>query len=436
VSRARTGPPSRRRRVALVFGLLVILFTLFAFGVSVALDGRHPGLAADYDHFRSSDSAFEPTLSLYTRTRIVPGNVVSLLQNGDATFGAIWSGLRAAQRSIMVQQYFALPGAVTDTLARILSERARAGVTVRLLFDGHGASGMPERWYDSLRAAGVQALPLRPLTWQTLYRVGNRSHVRMVVIDDSIAFTGGFGFADDWLGNGAQPGEWRETNVRVTGPAAAQLRALFAATWFETTGELMPGADVSAAAGAHPDGVRAGVFHTAASPGHTPAEPFLALSIGSAEKRLYIASSYFVPDRGLRAQLIAAAQRGVDVRVLTAGRSTDVRVARYAGRYTYGELIAGGVRIFEYDPTMMHAKTFVIDGRWSSVGSMNLDGRSISFNDEANLVVFDAGFAAQMEAAFLDDLRRSTELTPALYAGRRWHERLLEWFATLGARML
>ena len=386
----------------------------------------------------SDGTTFEQAFSFHTGVRVEPGNVVQLLLNGDGTFPALWRDLRSARRTIHVQQYFSQPGAVADSLGAILAARARAGVRVRVLLDAHGSLALGRSWRARLTAAGVDVRALRPLEWSVLHRAGARSHVRVVAIDDAVGYTGGFGFADAWLGDGRTPSQWRETNVRVEGPVVAQLQSAFAAAWFETTGELLNAAPQAATVGDESGAqvVRAGVFHSTASAGHMHATQFLTLALRGAERRLWIASSYFVPDAPVRAMLMTSAQRGVDVRVLTAGRSTDVRVARYAGRYQYGELLRAGVRIYEYEPTMMHAKTFVVDGAWASVGSMNIDNRSLALNDEVSVVVFDRRFAAQMDSLFLFDLRSAKELTLRDFERRPLSTRVLEWLATLASSLL
>jgi cardiolipin synthase len=247
------------------------------------------------------------------------------------------------------------------------------------------------------------------------------------VIDGRVGYTGGFGLADYWLGDGRTEGHWRESNVRFEGPTVAALQAAFAAGWAEATGELLTG-DLffPPPAFQRVGNVKAGLMHTIPAIGSTPAERFLALSIAGARQKLYVANSYFVPDENFRQLLIAAARRGVDVRILTVGSETDVKTTWYAGRAYYDELIRGGVRIYEYQPSMMHAKSIVVDGVWSSVGTMNFDNRSLSFNNEIMLVALDAEFGGILERAFLSDLEFSHEVTPTDLANRSWLDRLLE----------
>lgn len=376
------------------------------------------------------DPLFAKSIELYTGTHIDQGNWVDILLDGEGTYPLLWNDLAAAKNTITVQMYFSQPGAVADTMARYLTERARAGVRVLLLLDAFGSGPLKKEWIEGLEEAGVEVAWLRPLHWYTLHRAAQRSHARVVVVDGEVGYTGGFGLADYWLGDGHTKGQWRESNVRFGGPTVASLQAAFAAGWVEATGELITG-DMFFPwpALAERGDVNAGLMHTSPSVGSTPAERFLSISLAGARKTLYIANAYFVPDGNLKALLIAAVKRGVDVRVLTAGPETDVKTTWYAGRAMYDELLEGGVRIYEYQPTMMHAKTMVVDSYWSTVGSMNFDNRSISFNNETNIVVLNEGFGQRMDGIFFDDLKRSHEMS--LEEVRNWplKVKLLSWGA-------
>jgi len=385
-----------------------------------------------------TDSLFAETMGLFTGTRIFPGNRVEQLLNGDGTYPRLWQDLAAARQTITVQMYFSKPGKVADAMKRVLIERARAKVRVLLLLDAFGSQTLKDEWLDELRSAGVEVALLRKLRWYQFHEASNRSHVRVVVVDGRVGYTGGFGLADYWLGNGRQKDQWRESNVRFEGPAVLQLQAAFAVAWAEATGELLTGdlyfpRDVLRSS---PGTQSAGLLFTAPSFGSTEAERFLALSIAGARKTLWITNSYFVPDDDFRRGLIRARQRGVDVRVLTAGEASDVKTTLYAGRWRYEALLKGGVRIYEYQPTMIHSKTLVVDGGWGTIGSMNFDNRSLAFNNESNIMVLDATFGAQLDSTFLDDLRYSKEITLAEFQRRGWWERTLEWGASLLSRLL
>jgi cardiolipin synthase len=354
---------------------------------------------------------FERTVQLFTGAALQTGNEVHVLANGDETYPALWEDLRGAQQSITLQTYFCKPGKMADTLAGIITERARAGVRVLFLFDAFGAQDLSDEYLDRLRSAGVRVASFRPVHWYSLHKAQHRSHIRVVVVDGCIGYTGGFGIDDNWYGNGLAKDQWRDTNVRFTGPAVAQLQATFADGWVEATGELITGDVFFPEPSPQEDSAcLAALFHSAPTIGSTPAARFVALSIASARERLYITNSYFVPVEDLVEILVHAARRGVDVRVLTAGPATDVKLTRWAGRGRYQQLLEGGVRIYEYQPTMMHAKTFVADDLWSSVGTMNFDNRSMVFNDESNLLILDPTVGARMNALFRSDLLHSREM--------------------------
>ena len=289
-----------------------------------------------------------------------------------------------------------------------------------------------------MRAAHVEIGLLRQLHWYSMHNASDRSHVRVVVIDGEVAYTGGFGLADYWLGDGRHPGQWRDSNVRFEGPAVMGLQAAFAAAWAECTGELIAGDTYfpKKAFTTHDGGVEAGLFFSSPTTGSTPAERFNALSIASARKTLYVTNSYFVPDDDFRKLLIQARQRGVDVRILTVSRATDVKTTWWAGRSRYEELLKGGLRIYEYQPAMMHSKTFIVDGMWGSVGSMNFDNRSLAFNNESNFVFLDAGFGATMDSTFMDDLTRSQEIVLSEFVRRPWYDKIIEHSAAMLSRLL
>jgi cardiolipin synthase A/B len=262
-----------------------------------------------------------------------------------------------------------------------------------------------------------------------------RMHTRGVVIDGRIAYTGGFGIADKWLGDGVQKDQWRDTNVRFEGPAAEELQAAFAAGWAEATGELISGEfffPLPIRAG----GTSAGLLHSMPTIGSTAAERFLALSVSGARKTLYISNSYFVPDDDFRQLLLDAVKRGVDVRILTEGPETDVKFTLYAGRARYEQLLVGGVKIYEYQNTVLHSKTLVSDGIFSTIGSMNFDNRSLAFNNETNLAILDARIGAQMDSLFFEDLKHAEVITPEWIEARPLWERFVMGFSNLISRVL
>lgn len=382
------------------------------------------------------DSLFARTIELFAGVHIEPGNRVDVLANG-ATYPRLWEDLRSARETITVQMYFSKEGAVADSMGKYLADKARAKVRVLVLLDAFGSQGLRGAWADRLKQTGVEVAWLRPLRWYTLDRATHRSHIRAIVVDGRIGYTGGFGLADYWLGEGRAENEWRESNARFEGHSVAQLQAMFASGWAEATGELITG-DLFFPPSAFADvgRVRAGVLHSLPTTGSTPAERFLALSITGARRTLYISNSYFVPDDDFRELLVRSAQRGVDVRVLTAGDKSDVKTTLYAGRARYPELLKGGVRVYEYQPSMMHAKTFVVDGIWSTVGSLNFDNRSLVFNNESNIVALDERVGATLDSLFLEDLRYAKEIKLDEFVRRSPIEKMLEWGASTLQRVL
>ncbi len=408
-----------------------------------------------------SDARFGATATLLTGTRLTTGNRIEVLADGDGTFPRLWADLRSARRSITVQMYYAGPGAVADSATRILAGRARAGVDVYFLYDSFGAQDFPQRYLDTLRAAGARTAEFRPIRWYALDRANHRSHVRGVVVDGAVGYTGGFGLDDKWLGRGRTRAEWRETNARFTGPAVRQLQSVFVAKWAEATGELLtdialepevdsptdspypvPGersATAGATVGATPasmPGDTAALLYSPPLTGSTTAERFLALSIAGARRTLYVSNAYFVPHADFVELLAAAARRGVDVRILTNGAETDVRTTWLAGRSRYESLLAAGVRMYEYRPTTIHAKTFVVDGVWTAVATMNFDNRSLAYNNEVALVTRDLRVGATLDSLFLEDLRFADEIRLDEFRRRPWTARLLERGASVIAGLL
>ena len=428
---AGLGRLGRWTLLVVFFGLALIGFLHLTRGTAV----RHVrGVAADGAAISVSEPEFPLMATMATGAWLAPGNRIDVMQNGDGTFPRLWEDLRSAQRSITLQLYYGAPGRMADTLGEILRERAKAGVRVWVLYDAFGTVDIPTDHRDALRASGIIVEPFRPIRLSTLHLAQSRSHVRGIVIDSRVGWTGGFGIDDKWLGDGHSNGSWRETNVRFEGPAVRQLQAAFVAAWVEATGVMFTG---RATIEAQPEGATAaGLLYTAPTLGSTAAERFFALSIAAARKTLYMTNAYFAPDRNFVDLLVAAAERGVDVRILTAGPRTDVNVVRLAGRAWYQTLLGAGVRVYEWQPTTLHAKTFVVDGEWFTVGSMNFDNRSMALNDEATLMVLDQTGGQEMNRIFLDDLGHAEEIKIDVFRGRSWLQRIAEWGANSITRLL
>jgi cardiolipin synthase A/B len=366
------------------------------------------------------DSMFSKLAGLVTFTTLLPGNRIEVLV-GPATYPRLWGDLRAARRSITVQMYYCLEGTVADSVTAILTAKAQQHVTVLFLPDDFGCE-MGDDNIDQMRTAGVQVSLFRPLHWYSLHRSQHRSHARAVVIDGTIGYTGGAGFDDKWLLplDGVPP--WQDLNVRIEGPASRTLQAAFVSAWAEATGSVLtgpaffPDLEQSTTTG----GALAGVLYSPPTAGGTSAERFLALTFGFARRTLYIINPYFLPGHGLETLLASAARRGVDVRLITAGDRNDIRTVRHASRATYQKLLEAGVRIFEYLPTMNHSKLVVADGVWSTIGSLNLDARSLRLNEEVTLLMQDSATGARLDSIFLAEQARSREIELEPFRRRGW----------------
>jgi len=381
---------------------------------------------------------FNMYLELLTSAKMVGGNEIELLFNGDETYPRLWETLAQASETICIHVYVFKPGQIADRLLQVLSERAQAGVTVLVLLDAWGASLLPKNYRERLVSAGAQVAVYRPPRIKEIYKFQQRMHMRAIVIDGRIGFTGGFGLADEWLGNGRGPDQWRDTSARIAGPVAMQLQVAFSNNWAEATGDLLVGDAITPFTEASPpsEPQAAGIMACSPSLGSTNAERFFFLAITSARQRVYIASAYFAPTRDMRWLLMNAADRGVEVRILTPGRNTDFPVVWHAGRSVYPKLLEAGVRIYEYQPGMMHAKTLVADSCWASVGTFNLDNRSMKLNDEVALVIRDEDIAQHLERQFLADLEYAREIQLEDLATVSWPDWALTRFARLAIPVL
>jgi cardiolipin synthase len=358
-------------------------------------------------------------------TELVGNNRAALLKNGDETFAALLEAIRGARQSVNMEVYIFDNGTIAREFARALEERARAGVEVRLLVDSFGSKlGALE---GEMAGAGVRIEEYKPLRIYSLYRVGKRTHRRIVTVDGSIGFCGGFGIDDRWKGNARNPSEWRDTNIRVEGPVVSQLQHVFLEDWVHTTGEVLHGNRQFPAI--EPAGTMlAQAISSSRTDQSSMAKLLYYMAIQAARRQIWIENAYFVPDKQIRRGLVAAVARGVDVKIIVPGKYIDSPNVRLASRFHYGELLDGGVDIYEYLPTMMHNKVMVVDGLFTSIGSINFVNRSMKKNGEANLCVYDAGFAGQVAAMVLEDLAASERFTKEKWKKRGLLARFGETF--------
>lgn len=363
--------------------------------------------------------------TLASGNEAVPGNSVQLLENGDGVFPAMLAAIRGAQSSVHLETFIFRDGAIGREIVAALAERARAGVHVRLLLDALGSMSFGSDNERTLAEAGARVIFFHPISLSTLKKVYLRTHRKVLIVDGRIGFTGGVCIDDDWLGNADRPERWRDTAVRVDGPVVRQMQIAFARAWLEATEEIL------SARALYPSDLPAGEITCQlmdSTPGFdsNPARLSFLVAVASAKRTIDITNAYFVPDHASREELVEAAKRGVRVRLLLPSRRTDFASVRYSGRSYYRRLLEAGVEIYEYEPCRLHAKTMVIDGHFSSVGSSNLDRRSFYWNYESDLQIFDARFAAQMEAMFESDLAHASRVNLEEWKHRPLREKILE----------
>jgi cardiolipin synthase len=385
--------------------------------------------------FGVRDVAFLQTMHALTGAPLAEGNSVTVLKNGVQIFPSMLAAIKAAKKTINLEFYIYWDGEIGRTFAEALAERARAGVQVKVILDAVGSSGMSQSLIDFMARNGVDLEWYHPLRWYTLSRVNHRTHRKLLIVDGEVGFSGGVGIADNWLGDADSKEHWRETVIRVEGPVVTQMQSAFMDNWVKSRGELLTGLDYFPQVKPRGDHITQ-VIKSSPSEGSSTVKLLYIISIVAAERSIYINNAYFVPDPDTIRALEGAVRRGVDVRVVIPGDKTDVPIARQAGRLYYERLLRRGIRIFEYQPTMMHAKTMVVDGIWTTIGSSNFDDRSFRLNDEVNVNVYDEAIARQVETMFFEDVARSTEITPLKWLRRTALDRLKEAFAGVFKRQL
>jgi cardiolipin synthase len=350
-------------------------------------------------------SGFENSLGSLLGGTLVPGNRITTLRDGDEIFPAMLAGIGSARRTITFESFVFYHGDVPAQFAAALAERARAGVKVKVILDANGAK-KSRRYHRDLRDAGVDLVIYHRALWPDIRRYNHRTHRKLLVIDGTVGFIGGVGIADEWKGRASKPDEWRDLHYRVEGPVVAQLQGAFNDNWFKSRKEILHGPEYFPplrSAGS----ARAGVFFSSPRHGRHTVDLMYHLALSAARESVMIENAYFLPDDALVDALCATAHRGVKVRVIMPGEHIDQKAVRRASRKRWPKLLAAGVELYEFKPTMIHSKLLIVDGRFVSVGSSNFDPRSLAINDEANLNVLDPAFAREQTGLFLRDLRLS-----------------------------
>ena len=379
-----------------------------------------------------------------TGVPLIAGNKVTLLFDGPATMREMMAAARVATSSINLETYIFDQDKIGNEFADVLIDKQRQGVAVNVMVDAVGALATPAAFFDRMRQAGIRVLifnPVNPAKARGKWELNNRNHRKLMVVDGKVALTGGINISSTYANSslfrsrqkpdhvdGDKVG-WRDTHVKIEGPAVAPLQWSFINLWVQQDGGDLPQAEYFPTLTPAGDKI---IRVLASDPDHeSDIYKALVVAIGEAKKTIHITSAYFVPDQQIVDALITAARRGVDVKLVLPGVS-DHGLIRYAGQAFYDPLLAGGVHIFELQIAVLHAKTAVIDGGWSTIGSANIDRRSFIHNYELNVVVMDPAFGAAMESAFNEDLRDSKEVTLERWRHRPWSDRIKEWMSRLG----
>ena len=365
------------------------------------------------------ESAFVRALEAHTMSALIGGNRAEVLLNGEQIFPAMLAAIRSARTTITFANFMYEDGTIADEMADALAERCRAGVGVNVLVDAVGSPAMPRALRTRLSRSGCHFARYHSVNPFALKRFNHRNHRRILVVDGRIGFTGGTGVGEKWTGDGRQSGHWRQTDVRLEGPIVRDLQAAFAENWRDATGVLLTGDAY------FPEPERRGdlaIQSVKSSPASGAAEAYLLflLAIDAARTSIKLTNPYFVPDAQMARALAAAAGRGVDVTVITAGAVGGMldRLVRKASQAHFGHALDAGVKIHEYGPAMLHAKTMVVDDQWVSIGSANLDNRSFAINNELNVTVLDREIARRLTTVFEEDLKYTTLVTREQWA---WH---------------
>ena len=358
-------------------------------------------------NYSVSDPEFANSINQLLSAPLVESNQVIELLNGDQIFPAMLEAIRNAQKSITFEMYIWSSGDISKQFVEALSERARAGVKVHIIVDTFGSGKLPKMDREALREAGAELVLYNPPQPHKLFHFNHRTHRKNMVVDGRIGFTGGVCIHDAWSGN-AEPDHWRDTHFRVEGPVVGQMQGVFMENWIQMRSEVLHGHDYFPAlprAGA----MRAQFFKSGPRDAAENARLAYELSIAAAKKSIRLAHAYFVPDALLFRALIAARHRGVKVEIIVPSKIDNFAVKK-AGRARWRGLLEAGVEFYEYQPTLYHPKIMIVDDIWVTAGSVNFDDRSFNINDEANINVLDAGFAATMIRSFEADKRQSRPL--------------------------
>ena len=417
----------------MIMGLLGLVF-LIASVFSVKAEEKE--IRYELPHrFGVEDPQFLRCMGQLLGPGVLAGNRVQALQNGDQIFPAMLEAIHSARQSITFETYIYWSGDIGKKFSDALCERARAGVKVHVMLDWVGCGKMEGKYLKELKATGVEVEQYHPLRWYNLGRLNNRTHRKLLVVDGRIGFTGGVGIADLWDGHAQSKDHWRDSHYQLEGPAVAQMQAAFTDNWIKTRNEVLLGSNY------FPElkpvgGSLAQVFKSSRGEGSESVRLMYLLSIASATKTIRLQAAYFVPDELAIETFVAARKRGVKIEIILPGPNTDAKIVQRASRALWGTLLDAGVEIYEYQPTMYHCKVIIVDDVWVSVGSTNFDDRSFRLNDEANLNIYEASFAAAQVKVFEEDKGKSRLMTRAEFKNRSTLGKIMDKIASLFRRQL
>lgn len=393
--------------------LIVALIAIALQGITVYLAFFGRGLRYDVkEPARTAldDPEFAALLAFLTEAKLLHGNKFEVLTDGPCFYQAELNAIADARSSINLEAYIFHKGEMAQRYISALAERARAGVRVRLTLDYIGSLTTTRRYLKELLDAGGEVCWYHPLRIKFIPQLNNRTHRELLIVDGQVGFLGGAGIGDWWLKDGIRGNRWRDMMVRIDGPSAAALQAVFAQNWLRVSGEILAGDDYVTSEEDKP-GAPALVVASTPAGGATQARILFQLLISSARKCIYITTPYFLPSGSARKAIIdAARERNVEIKILTPGDNNDQKMTRASSRHLYGSLLKHGIRIYEYLPSMNHTKTLMVDDMWVVVGSTNFDYRSFSINDEANLAVMDPALTRRVVQDFERDLANSREI--------------------------
>jgi cardiolipin synthase len=361
--------------------------------------------------FCVDDAEFLATMAGTTGIPFFEGNRLEILNNGDEFYPAMLKAIAEAECSVTIEAYIYWAGEIGRRFAHALAKKSAAGVGVKILLDAVGSSTIGDEILEILDKGKCQLAWYNPVRPYNIGRFNHRTHRKSLILDGRVGFTGGAGIADHWMGSAEDPLHWRDIQIRMEGPAVMPLQTGFAQNWLQATGELITGfefyPDIDEPAGT----LSVQTIISSPETGASTARTFYYLSIAAARRTIYIANPYFVPDQGAIDLLVAAKKRGVDVRVMVAGIYNDNWIARQNSIRLYSPLLEAGIEILEYNRTMLHQKTMVVDGVWATVGTTNFDSRSFAHNDENNVCFCDERLAARLEKIFMDDVEGCQVIT-------------------------